>query len=258
MDTDLTGKVALVTGGSRGIGRAIALGFARAGAQVVVASRKQAGVDAVAAEIRQLGGTALEIAAHLGDDQAIEARVENALAAFGRIDVLVNNAYWAAHHPFHEIPEEVWDRTLDVCLKGYFLCGQQAARAMIDQGDGGCIVNISSVHAHRVWPGDTSYGVAKAGINRLTQTMAVDLGPHRIRCNAVQPGYVDTHRAFGDPAPEYGSAPPHLHSFIPLRRHTTPEDIGRAVVFLCSPAGACISGVSLPLDGGLLATGVPG
>jgi NAD(P)-dependent dehydrogenase (short-subunit alcohol dehydrogenase family) len=255
---ELAGRKALVTGARRSIGRAVAQALAQAGCDVGINDlERDADADQTLALIAGQGRAAEWFAADVSDAAQVEWMVADVRHRFGRIDILVNNAYWTAHYPFHEIPEEVWDRTLAVCLKGCFLCSQQAARAMIAQGDGGAIVHVSSVHAARVWPKDTCYGVAKAGIDRMTRNMAVDLGPHRIRCNAIQPGYVDTRRTFGEPAPEAGSAPPHLHPYIPLRRQATPEDIGRAVVFLCSPAAACITGAVLPLDGGLLATGVP-
>ena len=146
---------------------------------------------------------------------------------------------------------------MDVCLKGFFLCSQAAAREMVKQGEGGSIVSTSSVHARRAWPTDTGYGVAKAGILRLTESMALDLGQYGIRCNAVMPGYMNTDHVFGTEAPAVGSAPEQLHPFIPTKREGTPEDIGRAVAFLCSPAAGNITGASLPVDGGLLATGVP-
>ncbi len=135
------------------------------------------------------------------------------------------------------------------------MCSQQAARAMVEQGDGGCIVSTSSVHGSRAWKGDTAYGAAKAGVLRLTQSMAVDLGEHGIRCNAIQPGYMDTDHVFGTAPPALGSVGEEAFVIVPLRRPGTPEDIGRAVVFLCSAAGACITGVSLPVDGGMLAVG---
>jgi len=254
----LAGRKALVTGARRSIGRGIAQALARAGCDVGINDLER---DADAEETLRLVGEQGRGVEFFQADLARAEQVEGMFAAFverfERIDILVNNAYWTAHHPFLEIPEEVWDRTVDVSLKGYFLCGQQAARAMVARGGGGCIVNISSVHAHRVWPTDTCYGVAKAGIIRLTQSMAVDLGPYGIRCNAIQPGYMDTGHLFGAAAPDLGSAPERLHGFIPSRRYGTPEDVGRAVVFLCSPAAANITGVSLPVDGGLLVTGVP-
>ena len=127
---------------------------------------------------------------------------------------------------------------------------------MVQQGEGGCIVSTSSVHAYRAWPDDTAYGVAKAGVLRLTESMAVDLGSHNIRCNAVMPGYMDVTHIFGTQAPSVGSVSEDLKANIPLQRRGTPEDIGRAVAFLCSPAAGNITGASLPVDGGLLTTGV--
>ena len=177
------------------------------------------------------------------------------LEEFGSIDILVNNPYFADSQPFLEISEENWDRTLDVGLKGFFLCSQRAAQAMVEKGNGGAIVSTSSVHADRVWVNDTCYGVAKAGILRLTESMAVELAEHGIRCNAILPGYMDTDHVFGADPPAFGTIPERLHRFVPTRRPGTPEDIGRAVAFLCSPAAGNITGVSLPVDGGLLATG---
>lgn len=254
----LAGEKALVTGARRNIGRGIAQALAQAGCDVGINDlERDKDAETTLRLIGEQGREAEFFKADVADSRQVEALFAAFRERFGRIDILVNNVYWAEHHAFLEISEQVWDRTLEVSLKSYFLCGQQAARAMVAQGGGGCIVNISSVHAHRVWPTDTCYGVAKAGIIRLTQSMAVDLGAHGIRCNAIQPGYMDTAQAFGAAPPARGSAPVRLHPFIPSQRYGTPEDIGRAVVFLCSPAGAEITGVSLPVDGGLLVTGVP-
>ena len=121
---------------------------------------------------------------------------------------------------------------------------------MVAQGDGGAIVSTSSVHGRRAWKTDTAYGAAKAGVLRLTESMAVDLGEHGIRCNAILPGHMDTDHVFNTPPPAPGGG----SKKVPLRRPGTPEDIGRAAAFLCSPAAGCITGVSLPVDGGLLAT----
>jgi NAD(P)-dependent dehydrogenase (short-subunit alcohol dehydrogenase family) len=255
---ELDGMKALVTGGKRRIGRGIAQALAAAGCDVGINDLvRDDDADETVGRVLGLGRDALFVAGDVSNADHVQRMVAGCVQRFGGLDILVNNAYWAEAHPFTDIEESVWERTLAVSLKGYFLCSQHAARAMIAQGGGGSIVSISSVHAHRVWPGDTCYGVAKAGILRMTQTMAVDLGPHGIRCNAIQPGYVDTDHEYGDLPPAVGSAPEHLHRFIPLRRHTTPEDIGRAAVFLSSRAASAISGVSLPIDGALLATGVP-
>lgn len=255
---ELAGRKALVTGARRSIGRGIAQALADAGCDVAINDLEHdADAEETLALIRRHGREALFVQADVTSAAQVEALFEACIARLGRIDILVNNAYWAASYAFPDIPEEVWDRTLAVSLKGYFLCARQAARTMIRQGGSGSIVSISSVHAQRVWPSDTCYGVAKAGILRMTQSMAVDLGPHGIRCNAILPGYMQTDHAYGSAPPVGGSIPEAQHRFIPVRRRGTPEDIGRAVVFLCSPAAADITGASLPVDGGLLATGVP-
>ena len=255
---ELIGKKALVTGGRRRIGRGIARALAAAGCDVGINDIER---DAEAEEtlklIRQEGREAEFYLADTSDSGQVGAMFDAFLGRFGRIDILVNNPYWSQNAPFLEITEEVWDRTLDVSLKGFFLCTQAAARVMVKQGGGGSIVCTSSVHARRAWPNDTCYGVAKAGILRMVQSAAVDLSPYGIRCNAILPGYMDTGHAFGTPLPGHGSLDEDLRKFIPTQRRGTPEDIGRAVVFLSSQAGSQINGASLPVDGGLLVTGVP-
>lgn len=254
----LAGKKALVTGGRRNIGRGIAQVLAEEGCDVGINDVER---DGDAEETLRLIGAQGREAEFFRADVSKGDQVEGMMGAFverfGRIDILVNNAYWTEHHSFLDIPEEAWDRTMEVSLKGYFLCAQHAARKMVEKGVSGCIVNISSVHAHRVWAADTCYGVAKMGIIRMTQTMAVDLGEHGIRCNAILPGYMDSDHPFGEEPPAWGSMPERLHKFIPSRRYGTPEDIGRATAFLCSDAGATITGISLPVEGGLLVTGTP-
>jgi 3-oxoacyl-[acyl-carrier protein] reductase len=255
---ELIGKKALVTGGRRNIGRGIARALAAAGCDVGINDvERDADAEETLRLIREAGREAEFYRADISDSFQVKEMFRAFLERFGRVDILVNNPYWSRNAPFLEITEEVWDRTLDVCLKGYFLCSQEAARAMVRQGGGGSIVCISSVHARRVWPDDTCYGVAKAGIIRMAQSVAVDLSPHGIRCNAILPGYMDTAREFGTPPPGPDSLDDHHRRFIPTRRRGTPEDIGRAVVFLSSPAGSQVNGVGLPVDGGLLTTGVP-
>jgi len=249
----LEGKKAFVTGGKRRIGRGIALALAEAGCDVGV---NDLTCDSDAEEtlelIRQMGREAAFFEGDISDSVKVEGLFKAFLERFGRIDILVNNPFGGKGQSFLDLTEENWDLNLDIGLKGFFLCSQQAARAMVEQGDGGSIVSTSSVHGRRAWKSDTAYGVAKAGIIRLTESMAVDLGEHGIRCNAVLPGYMDTDHIFATPPPELGSVGEKHYSKVPLRRPGTPEDIGRAVAFLCSPAGGCITGVSLPVDGGLL------
>lgn len=254
----LEGKKALVTGARRSIGRGIAQALADAGCDVGINDvERDADAETTLNLVRKVGREAAYFDADISSAEAVNRMFEAFLDRFGRVDILVNNPYACEHRPFLEITEAIWDRTLDVCLKGYFLCSQAAARNMAERGEGGSIVSISSVHAQAVWPNDTCYGVAKAGILRLTESMAFELASLGIRCNAVLPGYMDTDHAFGHAPPARGSAPDRLHSFIPTHRYGTPEDIGRAVVFLCGPHAANVNGVSLPVDGGLLLTGVP-
>ena len=174
------------------------------------------------------------------------------LTHFGHIDILVNNAYASHRQHFLEIDEAEWDHTLGVSLKGAFLCARAAARSMVAANRPGNIINIGSVHGHRSWANATCYGVAKAGMQRMTENMAIDLGEYGIRCNAVLPGMTDVRHHFGDEPPANGSIRESLFEAVPLRRSTTPEEIGRAVTFLCSPAASGITGTSLPIDGGML------
>lgn len=247
-------KVALVTGGKRRIGRGIALALAEAGCDVVINDlTHDEDADETVRQIEALGRRGDFLAADISDADQVQAMVEEICQRHGRIDVLVNNPYWADHKPFLDITEDDWDRTMDVCVKGYFLCSQAVARKMAAAG-GGAIVSISSVHAQAAWSGDTVYGVAKEAILRLTRSMAVELGRHGIRANAILPGYMETAHVFGTEPPVADIVDHPSRGFTPTFRPSTPEDIGRAVVFLTSTAGANINGVALPVDGGLLAT----
>ncbi len=251
----LAGKKALVTGGKRRIGRGIALALAEAGCEVGINDLEE---DEDGREtlrlIEGLGRQSAFFAADITSSAQVKGMVDGFAARFGGLDLLVNNPVYARHQPFLDIAEEEFDRTLAVCLKGYFLCSQRAARQMVAQGRGGSILSISSVHAQVVWENDTAYGVAKAAILRLTQSMAVELGKYQIRCNNILPGFMDTDHVYGDPPPAFnpGLGPPRAHH-TPTLRSATPEEIGRVVVFLSSPAAGNITGVSLPVDGGLLA-----
>ena len=251
----LLGKKAFVTGGKRRIGRGIALAFAEAGCDVGINDlNDDDDAQQTLQQIRDMGREAEFFAADISDSAQVATMFSAFLARFGRIDILANNPYAGTGQHFLELTEDNWDKNIDVGLKGFYLCSQQAARAMVAQGDGGAIVSTSSVHGRRAWKTDAAYGAAKAGVLRLTESMAVDLGEHGIRCNAILPGHMDTDHVFNTPAPALGSLAKNYHSAIPLRRRGTPEDIGRAAAFLCSPAAGCITGVSLPVDGGLLVT----
>ncbi len=253
MELDLTAQVALVTGGSRGIGRAIALGFARAGAKVVVASRKQAGVDAIAAEIQSLGGTALAVAAHVGDEQAIISLVRRAQEAFGRIDILVNNAATNPHFgPLLEATPAQWDKIMQVNLRGVFLLCQQVAPGMKDRHVGS-IINIASIEGLHPSRLTGIYSVSKAALILLTQALAQELGPYGVRVNALAPGLIRTdfsQALWGTPTVAEA-----VTSRTPLGRLGEPEDIVGAALFLASSASAYINGAVLTVDGGLTAGG---
>ena len=249
----LAGKKAFVTGGKRNIGRGIALALAEMGADVGINDlERDDDAEETLRLVREMGRESGFFAGDISDSARVEAMFAEFLERFGRIDILVNNPCTGGGHTFLEITEENWDRHHEVGVKGFYLCSQQAARAMVAQGGGGCVVSTSSVHGARAWKEDAAYGASKAGILRLTESMAVDLGEYGIRCHAVLPGHMNTGHVFGTPPPAYGSIQEDLHSSVPLRRRGTPEDIGRAVAFLCSPAAACITGVSLPVEGGVL------
>jgi NAD(P)-dependent dehydrogenase (short-subunit alcohol dehydrogenase family) len=251
--------VAVVTGGRRGIGSAIALELARDGYTLVV-NDVELDDDAqqTLSAIHDSGGAAIAIPADVSDAAAVQHLVAQILRQFGRIDVWVNNAAVGRREPFVDVSEQHWDHIIAVDLKGPFLCGQAAARQMIAQGTGGSIVNIGSVHGVRTWPDRSVYAVAKAGLARLTASMAYELGPHGIRVNAVAPGYVDSRAP--DPAelpigkPSYASqVVPHT----PLRRIGVPADIAHAVSFLVSPRASFVTGQCMTVDGGLLIGGSP-
>lgn len=252
-------RVALVTGSRRGIGRAIALTLARDGFDIVVNDYTIDHLaEQTAADIRALGRQAHLIAADLGDTASTKALVQGTVAHFGRLDALVNNAATWEWDDFLDVPEAHWDKMLAVDLKGPFICSQEAAKQMIAQGSGGAIVSISSVHSYRCWPQDTVYGICKAGIIRLTESMAFELGPHGIRVNAVAPGYIDS-RVPNPNEPPIGQ-PDYAEPVIPvtpMRRIGLPEDIAEAVAFFVSDRASFITGQCLLVDGGFLLGGTP-
>ncbi len=248
--TALEGRVALVTGAARGIGRAIALDLAHAGADIAINDRElDERTDDLARAITALGRRASAHAADVADQSAVAAMVAAVVAAHGRLDILVNNAGLQIWEPFLHITEAALGRILDVDLKGVVWCGQATAHQMIRQGTGGRIVNISSVHAVTSWATAAAYDAAKAGVARLTATMALELAPHGITVNAVGPGWVDTPiNARFLRTPEERAA---VAASIPLGRIARPEEIGALVAVLCSPVAAYMTGAFLLIDGGL-------
>jgi len=239
----LRGKATAVTGATRGIGRAIALAFAREGADVLVNGRDAMAGARVCAEIEALGRRGVWHAADLGRVAEARGIVAAAVAAFGRLDVLVNNAGLFERKPALEMEEADWDRLLDVNLKGAFFCAQAAARAM--RGRGGVIVNVASDAA---WSGGLNpcahYAASKAGLVSITRSLAKELAPHGIRVNALAPGLIATE--MGGTA---GSTLPGL--VIPLGREGTPEEVAASTVFLASDEASYVTGANLNLSGGL-------
>ncbi|MER6808162.1 SDR family oxidoreductase [Spirillospora sp. NPDC000708] len=241
---DLTGKVALITGGSRGLGREMALAFAQAGADVIVTSRMADACRAVAAEVEALGRRALAHACHVGKWDEIDALVEAAYTAFGRVDVLVNNAGMSPLAPSSaETSEELFDKVLAVNFKGPFRLGALVGRRMAD-GDGGSIINVSSTGALMPQPRFGPYAGAKAALNALTQVLALEYGPS-VRVNTISAGPFLTDIAKAWPA----EAREHVRSAA--GRPGRPEEIVTSALYLASPASSFTTGALLRVDGGL-------
>lgn len=246
---DLTGKTALITGASRGIGEAVAHLLAQHGARVICSSRKLDACQAVADAIIGKGLQAEAAAMHIGDTAAIDA-VFDALAAQGRtVDILVNNAVANPYYgPLLDMDLRSVEKILEVNLRGYFYASQRAARQM---PPGSAIVNIASVNAERPAPGQAVYSFSKAGIVNMTQGFAKELAPRGIRVNAVLPGLVDTH--FASAITQDAKLMKLMTQLIPLARVGQPTEIAPAVLFLASNAASYITGTSLTIDGGYLA-----
>jgi len=245
----LEGKVALVTGGSRGIGEAIALTFADAGADVAISSRKLPDLEKVAERIRGMGRKALAVSAHNRKPEELRQLVARVKEEFGHIDILVNNAATnPVMGPLVELEEETFDVIMDTNLKGYFLMSQMVARLMIEQGHGGNILNISSVGgvSPDKWLG--AYCISKAGINMLTKVLAIELGEYNIRVNAIAPGIVQTR--FSQALWSNESLMQEEMKHTPLKRLAQPEEVARIALNLVSSAAAYMTGQIIVMDGG--------
>jgi dehydrogenase/reductase SDR family member 4 len=245
---DLSDRVAIVTGGSRGIGRAIALGLASHGADVVVASRRQEDLDAVAAEVRALGRKAAAIATHMRDREDIDRLVQATVEQFGKIDILVNNAGTNPYFgPLMDIEERTWDQIMTVNLKGYFLLAQAVGKGMIERGSGN-IINVASVGGMRASPGLGAYSISKSGVIMLTQVLAQELGRFGVRVNAIAPGIIQTKFAQALWSNEEILAQTLLRT--PLGRIGQAEEMAGVCVWLASDASSYVTGQTILLDGG--------
>lgn len=248
------GDVAVVTGAGSGIGAAVARAFAAEGATVVLVDHDRDSAFAIRGQIAGSGGKAEVAVVDVSDGARVKEILLPLLDGLGRVDVLVNNASAAGGDGLVDLPESEWDRDVDVTLKGSYLCTQAVLPSMIARGNG-AIVNVASVNG-LLHLGQEAYGAAKAGLMQLTKSVAVRYGPHGIRANAVAPGTVRTpawsERVRRDPA-----IFDRLARWYPLRRVGEPEDVTGAVLFLASDEARWITGVTLPVDGGLVAGNLP-
>ena len=250
-DFRLDNRVALVTGASRGIGRAVALGLAKAGAHVALAARRLPDLEDVAGEVTALGRRALPVSAHTGRREEIDRLFDTVGSELGRLDILVNNAATnPTFGPLVEMDETAWDKVMALNVKGYLLTAQRAARLMRAQGRGS-IVNVSSTGGLRASPGIGAYSVSKAAVIMLTRVLARELASAGIRVNAVAPALVETR--FSE---ALWKDPQILSRYLeatPMNRTAQPEEMAGAVVYLCSDAASYVTGQTLVLDGGHLA-----
>lgn len=248
---DLSGKTALITGASRGIGAATAQLLALHGAHVIVSSRKQESCDAVALQIRNAGGAASAIAAHIGDVAAIDALFARLSDQGLALDILVNNAATNPYFgPMLDMELAAYDKTVEVNIRGYFYATLLAARVLRERG-GGAIVNVASINGRRAALGQGVYSMTKAAILSMTESFAKELALYKIRVNAVLPGLTET--KFASLLTQNPEILKSLLRQIPLGRVAQPDEIAPMILFLCSPAASYITGSSFVVDGGFLA-----
>jgi 3-oxoacyl-[acyl-carrier protein] reductase len=255
----LAGKKALIIGGGQGMGESSALFLARAGCDVALVDLVAERADAVGQTVAALGRQSFTITGNVLDDAQIPLIVSEAEAKLGGLDVLVSIVGAAVWGSLLDTTAEVWDDQMRLNLRYFFLVAREVAQSLIRRGQAGAIVGIASVDGQRAAPMRGVYGAAKAGLISLVQTMAVEWAPHGIRANAIAPGHIVTPRMYDTPQRAEGYAA----SLLPMRHRGTPDDIGRAALFLASDMARYITGTTLDVDGGLLAAnlfprGLPG
>jgi glucose 1-dehydrogenase len=245
----LANKVAIVTGAATGIGQAIAIAFAREGASVMVNYGRRPPDETLAA-ITKLGGKAQAVQADVSDPAQVQTLIAAAIKSFGQLDILVNNAGIEFKHPFTEFPFDLWQKVIAVDLTGPFLCAQGAAKQMIQQGGGGRIINISSIHEDLPMPTNAPYCAAKGGLRMLMRTIAVELAPHKITVNNIGPGAIYT------PIDADVQANPEIEkqlmAEIPMGRWGKPEEVAGLAVYLASEDAEYCTGSTFFIDGGML------
>jgi NAD(P)-dependent dehydrogenase (short-subunit alcohol dehydrogenase family) len=258
----LTDRVAVVTGCASGIGHAISMAFAQAGADVAGLDISVEGGQRTAEQVASLGRESAFIRCDVSNPEEVRAAFEAVDKRFGRVDILVNDAFLGSHTHPADMSFEEWSRVLAVDVNGYFLCAQAAGRRMIAQGRGGAIVNLSSIAgSSALGRGNFAYSVSKGAINQMTRELAVEWAPHGIRVNAIQPCQVRTPALQGlidDPQFDSDTLLATFLRGIPIGRLAEPQDVAAAAVFLASDAAGMITGALLPVDGGNLAMNAGG
>ncbi len=251
--SDLTGQVAIITGARRGMGRTHALALSKAGAKIVVSDISEEDCEKVVEEIEKNGGEAMAVKCNVTKKREVDELIKKTVEKFGKVDILVNNAGICQFKPFLELTEEEWNKTIDINLKGYFLCAQAVAKEMAKQKRG-VIVNITSVAMGQQgvgFPNLAHYCASKGGIGGITEALAVELAPFNIRVNAIAPGMIDT------PMIESTKQDPKtmeaMLSRIPMHRAGKPEEVSNLVLFLASDASSYMTGSTVVIDGGWLA-----